>query len=103
MQKPDCLLTIVFPCSLESQIIDFMLEHEGQTLGFICSEVSGHGRNAVYATAREKVRGMAKQMRLTAIISEADAKNLLADLQKMFGQANIVHWLSPLISYGSFI
>ncbi len=71
MQTPDCLLTLVFPRALEDQIIDFMLTHEAQTSGFICGAVSGHGANAVYASTGEKVRGMAQQMRLTAVIREA--------------------------------
>ncbi len=103
MQTPDCLLTLVFPRGLEEQIIDFMLVHEAQTSGFICGAVSGHGANAVYASAGEKVRGMAQQMRLTAVIREADATALLADLKTKLGQANIVYWLSPLIAYGSFV
>jgi len=103
MQTPDCLLTLVFPRGLEEQIIDFMLVHEAQTSGFICGAVSGHGANAVYASAGEKVRGMAQQMRLTAVLGEADARALLADLKTKLGQANIVYWLSPLIAYGSFV
>ncbi len=103
MQTPDCLLTLVFPRSLEDQIIDFMLTHEAQTSGFICGAVSGHGANAVYASMGEKVRGRAQQMRLTAVIREADARALLADLKAKLGQANIVYWLSPLIAYGSFV
>lgn len=99
----NCLLTLVFPRSLEDQIIDFMLTREEQTSGFICGQVSGHGANAIYASAGEKVRGLAKQMRLTTIISEEGAHALIADLKDTLGQANIVYWLLPMLAYGSFV
>lgn len=103
METRDCLLTLVFPKALEDQIIDFMLTRESQVAGFISGAVAGHGANAIYATAGERVRGLAKQMRLTTIISQADAETLLNDLKSALGQANIVYWLSPLIAYGSFV
>jgi len=103
MQTSKCLLTLIFPRDLEGKIVDLMLVYEDQTDGFICGEVSGHGANAVYATMGEKVRGLAKQMRLTTIVSEENANSLIADLKSELGQANIVYWMSPLISYGSFV
>ncbi len=102
MQEPKYLLTLIFPRSLEGQIIDFILGHEGRTSGFICGAVSGYGANAVYAPAGEKVRGLVNQVRLTTIIGEAEANTLLVDLKAMLGQANIIYWLSPLAAYGSF-
>ena len=44
MQTPDCLLTLVFPRSLEDQIIDFMLTHEAQTSGFISGRLAAMAR-----------------------------------------------------------
>jgi len=103
MHKPNCSLTILFPRALEEQIVDFMLTHDRMTAGFVSTPINGHGANAIYASAGEKVRGTARQMMLTAILSEDDATTLLADLKSELPQANIVYWLTPLIAFGSFV
>lgn len=101
MQTPNCCLMIVFPHSLYEKIVDFMLQHQSLTRGFVCVQVNGHGPNAVYQTMAEQVRGTVREMQLQTVLHEADAKIVLDDLKIELSNANITYWLTPLISYGS--
>lgn len=101
MQTPNCCLTLVFPHSLQEKIVDFMLQHQSLTRGFICTQVNGHGPNAVYRTMAEQVRGTVREMQLQTALHEVDAKLVLDDLKKELADANVIYWLTPIISYGS--
>ena len=103
MNSPDCCLTLIVPKALEENLVDLLLEHEALADGFTASGVEGHGRNVVYQSSAEQVRGRAHQVKMQIIMRHADAQTLLHDIKQALPRANIVYYVTPLAEFGSFL
>ena len=103
MNTPDCCLTLIAPQALEENLLDLLLERDALVGGFTASGVEGHGRNVVYQSSAEQVRGRAHQVKMQIIMRHADAQTLLHDIKQALPHANIIYYITPLAEFGSFL
>ncbi|MBZ0091253.1 MAG: DUF3240 family protein [Burkholderiales bacterium] len=102
MNPKNCCLTLVFPQSLEENIVDFLLGQATLASGFTTLRIEGHGRNDKLQSLLEQVRGRARRVQMNVVMNDEDAKSLLVSLRQELGNADIVYWISPIIEFGSF-
>ena len=57
MKQRDCVLTLVFPVSIEEDLVDHLLEHPEWVTGFTNSRVEGQGQAVRLHDSAEQVRG----------------------------------------------
>ncbi len=103
MNSPDCCLTLIVPKALEDNLLDALLEHETLTMEFTTFEVEGHGRNVIYQSSAEKVRGRAHRIELKIIMHHVDAQTLLRDIKQALPRADIVYYMTPVTEFGSLL
>lgn len=102
MNPPDCCLSLIVPKALEETVVDLLLEREALVPGFTTLVADGHGPNAQFRTARERVRGRAHCVLVLAMLETSCARQLLAELKAELEGTDIVWWLSPITAYGDF-
>lgn len=103
MKSKNCLLTLVFPSTIEEQIVALMLKHHELASGFTTGEVEGHGRNTKLQSMAEQVRGRARRTQMKVALDVEDARHLIGHLKQELGNADIVYWLMPVLEFGSFL
>lgn len=94
-----CLLSLVVTPSIESAVIDWLLERNDIT-GFTSMQVSGHGVSAHSLTAAEQVAGRQKQVMFQLHLPESVARELLQSIREVFSGSGMHYWLSPVLSAG---
>lgn len=102
MNMKNCCLTLVFPQSLEENVVDFLLSQATLASGFTTIKIEGHGRNSKLQSLLEQVRGRARRVQMNVVMNDEDARSLLLSLREELGNADIVYWISPVIEFGSF-
>lgn len=103
MKSKNCLLTLVFPSTVEEHVVALMLRHHELATGFTTGEVEGHGRNAKLQSMAEQVRGRARRTQMKVVLNDEDASHLIEHLKQELGNADIVYWLMPVLEFGSFL
>lgn len=102
MKQADCCLTIVFPVSLENNIIGHLLEHPELASGFTTVEVEGHGKGSIYRSANEQVRGRARRVKMEIVMERSDARALVAHLKESLPTSEVAYWVAPIDEFGRF-
>lgn len=93
-------LHVAFPASLEEDLIDFCHERSALMPGFTLLQAEGFGTAQQLRTAAEAVMGRARRRVLLAILREAEARTVLADLSRDLPSRDIVYWLTPVQEIG---
>lgn len=101
-EKADCLLTLVFPPSLEEMVIGQLLEHPQWGSRFICFRGDGHGQAMPLSGSAELVRGRTPRLIVQLIVARADVHRLLADLRESVASPEVAYWLVELAGSGRF-
>lgn len=102
MKHIDCCLIIVFPKSLEENLVDHLLEHPELASGFTTSSVEGHGAGASFHSSAEQVRGRAHRVQMQIVMNREDAATLLAYLKENLPNREVAYWITPVLEFGSF-
>ncbi len=102
MNTPDCCLTIVFPKSLEENVIDLLLLHPDLAGGFTTLNVEGHGSGATYRTVFEQVRGRTRHVQMQIVLARSDADMLLNHMKAGLPNREIAYWITPVMEFGRF-
>lgn len=97
---PDCLLTLVFPPSLEEPVIGLLLEHPEWASRFICFPADGHGQAMPLSASAELVRGRAPRLVVQLIVARRDVHALLAELRRSVASPDVAYWLVELGASG---
>jgi hypothetical protein len=93
-------LNVAFPAVLEEDVIDFCHERAALMPGFTLLQAEGFGAAQELRTASEAVMGRARRRVLLAIVREAQARAVLADLRRELPSHDIVYWMTPVIEIG---
>jgi hypothetical protein len=99
-EKTDCLLTIVFPPSLEETVIGLLLEHPQWAARFICFRGDGHGQAMPLSASAELVRGRTPRLVVQLIVVRAEVPGVLAELRRSVSSPEVVYWLVELAESG---
>ena len=93
-------LTLAFPPSLESRIVELLLEQEPPLPGFTILHGEGHGADFSRATIREQVRGRVERRILMLVLPHAQAMALVDALGDAVPNPQTVWWLEPVLAFG---
>ncbi|CAG0944048.1 MAG: hypothetical protein EFKGCFLK_01863 [Rhodocyclaceae bacterium] len=102
MKARDCVLTLVFPVSLEEELVDHLLEHPEWVIGFTSTRVDGQGQVVRLHGSAEEVRGRSRRVQVEIAMNREDAQALVAHLKESLPNPEIAYWLLPLIEFGRF-
>lgn len=94
-----CLLVLIVTPSIESAVIDWLLERDDIT-GFTSMPTNGHGVSVHSMTIEEQVAGRQKQIMFQMHLPEAVASDILMAAQQSFSGSGMHYWLSPVLSAG---
>ncbi|MEE9342328.1 MAG: DUF3240 family protein [Gammaproteobacteria bacterium] len=94
-----CLLAMIVPPSIESAVIDWLLERDDID-GFTRLPVDGHGVSVHAMTIAEQVAGRKKQVLIQMHLPEPVARDILASVEKIFSGSGMHYWLLPVLSAG---
>lgn len=102
MKQPDCRLILVFPKTLEENIVGHLLQHPELAGGFTTVEVEGHGKRAVYHSIVEQVRGRVRRIKMEIVMAQEDAHTLIDHLKESLPTPEVAYWIAPVIEFGRF-
>jgi len=102
MKPRDCVLTLVFPVSLEEDLVDHLLEHPEWVTGFTNTRVEGQGQAVRLHGSAEQVRGRSRRVQVQIVMNREDAQALGAHLKEILPNPEIAYWMVPLIEFGRF-
>jgi hypothetical protein len=102
MTQLDTLLTIVFPRSLEEELIDHLLEHPEWVRGFTISQVEGKGQVIRLSGIAEEVRGRARRVQVQTVLARDDARALIEHLREALPNPEVAYWMAPVLDFGRF-
>lgn len=101
MSEPShCLLTLVFPASLEESVIGLLLEHPQWASRFVCFPADGHGQSMPLSGSAELVRGRSPRLIVQLIVGEAEAPALLGRLREAVPSPEVAYWTVALAGQG---
>jgi hypothetical protein len=96
----NCLLTLVFPPSLEEAVIGLLLEHPQWASRFICFRADGHGQAMPLSASAELVRGRTPRLVVQLIVARSEVHPLLAELRRSVASPEVAYWLAELADSG---
>ena len=99
-EKPSCLLTLVFPPSLEEEVVGLLLEHPQWGSRFVCLRADGHGQEMPLSGSAELVRGRAPRRIVELIVLRDEVPPLLAALRQAVASPEVAYWLVELAESG---
>ena len=99
-ENPTCLLTLVFPPSLEEDVIGLLLEHPQWGSRFVCVRADGHGQAMPLSGSAELVRGRAPRCMVQLIVARSEVRPLLAALHQTVASPEVAYWLVELAESG---
>lgn len=102
MKQANCCLVVVFPKSLEEDMVDHLLDHPELASGFTTIEVEGHGQGTVYRSTNEQVRGRARRVKMEVVMDMEDAQTLIAHFKESLPIRDIAYWITPVLEFGRF-
>ena len=82
MKQRDCVLTLVFPVSIEEDLVDHLLEHPEWVTGFTNSRVEGQGQAVRLHGSAEQVRGRSRRVQVQLVMNREDAQALVGHLRE---------------------
>lgn len=94
-------LKLTLPKSLESRILDHLLQHPEWVGPFTTCRVEGHGDPQGIASATEQVRGHAERLQIEILINDNHVEELIGHLRTDLPTHEVLWWLSPVIASGS--
>jgi hypothetical protein len=94
-------LTLVYPPTLEDELIARLLDYEAELPGFTTLAAAGHGGDFARASARERVRGRVARGMLLMVLPAASVDALLAHLAAHIRNPRVVWWTDPVIGFGT--
>ena len=101
MSEPErCLLTLVFPPSLEENVIGMLLEHPQWAARFICFRADGHGQAMPLSGSAELVRGRTPRLIVQMVVVRSEAHALLGQLRAAVPSPDIAYWMVDLLEFG---
>ena len=98
--EPMSILVILAPETLEDRLIDELLMHPQWVSGFSSQNAEGHGSRAAHASARERVRGRERRVRLEAVATRANLQAMVEHLRRELPQPGVVYWVQALEDFG---
>lgn len=99
-ESNDCLLTLVFPPSLEEAVMGLLLEHPQWAARFICFRGDGHGQAMPLSASAELVRGRTPRLIVQLIVPRGEVRSLLAELHGAVASPEVAYWLVELAESG---
>ena len=99
-QSRDCLLTLVFPPSLEEELVGLLLEHPKWASRFVCFRADGHGQAMPLSGSAELVRGRTPRLIVQMIVARDEVAALLAELHRAVASPEVAYWLVELAAAG---
>jgi hypothetical protein len=94
-----CLLALIVTPSIESAVIDWLLERDDIT-GFTSMPINGHGVSVHSMTAAEQVAGQQRQLMYQIHSTEQVAQKIIVDAKQLFSGSGIHYWLMPMLVSG---
>lgn len=98
--KPDTLLTLIAPATLEDNLVDLLLALPALADGFTNHPADGHGQAVALVGANENVRGRGTRVCIRLALRADAVQPLLAELRTALPDANVFYWLTPLLDCG---
>lgn len=95
----ECLLVLIVTPSIESAVIDWLLDHDDIT-GFTSMPINGHGVSVHSMTTAEQVAGRQKQVMFQMHLPEPLARDILDAARESFRGSGMHYWLSPVLAAG---
>ena len=99
-ENADCLLTLVFPPSLEEAVIGLLLEQPQWASRFVCFHADGHGQAMPLSASSELVRGRTPRLIVQLLVVRTDVHALLAELRRSVASPEVAYWLVELAEAG---
>ena len=99
-ENPTCLLTLVFPPSLEEDVIGLLLEHPQWGSRFVCLRADGHGQEMALSGTTELVRGRAPRCIVELIVPRSEVHPLLRELRAAVASPEVAYWTVELAESG---
>lgn len=99
-EAPNCLLTLVFPPSLEEEVVGLLLEHPQWASRFVCFRADGHGQAMPLSGSAELVRGRTPRLIVQMIVVRTEVHRLLAQLREAVASPEVAYWMVELAESG---
>lgn len=99
-EAPNCLLTLVFPPSLEEEVVGLLLEHPQWASRFVCFRADGHGQAMPLSGSAELVRGRTPRLIVQMIVVRTEVPRLLAQLREAVASPEVAYWMVELAESG---
>jgi len=93
------LVVITSPPSLESQLVDWLLSHDGGA-GFSSSAVHGHSTHHDHLSIAEQVTGRERRQQFQVQLDGARLDSFLVTLKAEFEGADLHYWVLPVLAGG---
>ena len=93
------LVVITSPPSLESQLVDWLLEQDGGT-GFSSVSAHGHSTHHNHLSIAEQVSGRQRRKQFQVQIEGEGLEHFIAALTAEFGGADLHYWVLPVLAGG---
>lgn len=97
--KPDVILILVVPVTLEEAVVDWLLEHAPER-GFTSSLAYGHSENLEDMSLSEQVTGRRRRVRFEVVCPHMDGVRHVESLKGAFQGTGIHYWLMPVVEAG---
>jgi hypothetical protein len=98
--RPDTLLTLIAPESLEETLVDLLLAAPELAVGFTTSCASGHGADVTLKSGSEQVQGRGRRVRIEIAVASSALAPLGRRLREALPDANLFFWRTPLVDCG---
>lgn len=93
-------LTLVYPPTLEDELVELLLAYEPELPGFTTLAAAGHGADFTRASPYERVRGRVARGMLLIVLPVASVDALLAHLAAHIRNPRVTWWTDPVIDFG---
>lgn len=95
-------LVLSCPKALADPVVEFLLESDWDTHGFLTTEAASHGADFTNASLREKVRGSMDAVLFTVILPATHVAPLLNEMRGRFRSSQMHYWTEPVHETGDF-
>lgn len=98
-----CKLTLVYPASVEGQIVEALLHSEPPLPGFTTFTADGHGVDFASANSNERVRGRVRRGVMMVVLPRTRLAGVLAQVASAAPVPHLMHWVEPVESCGRLV
>ncbi|WP_090142821.1 DUF3240 family protein [Limnohabitans sp. DM1] len=99
-EQPDVLLTLALPQTLEDDVLNVLVVHASQALGFMVMDAQGMGRHEHLGSAMEQILGRSRRRLVQVAMLQQDVAPLLSALRQALQNPAIRYWVTPLLAFG---